>query len=196
MAQQRTVSDDVSGSNVAASAGLGVLAAAISYLVSYVLIVDEARDVFGDSVADWQSVAWYFYNAHMVDLETTGTFGGLGGSGTVDLIAESSATSATVLYAIPPLVLLGIGALLAVQLGARDLGEAVVAGAPVTIGYAVVMGLGAVATEASAEGSFFGIEASGSIAPELVPAILLGGILYPLVFATAGAVLATSLAGR
>ncbi|ELY44700.1 hypothetical protein [Natronorubrum tibetense] len=184
------------GSSVAASAGLGVLAAAIGYLVSYVLIVDEVRDAFGGDVADWKGVAWYFYNAHLVDIETTGSFGGFGGSSTVDFIAESSATSATLLYVVPPLVLLGMGAMLARQWNVADIGEAVTVGAPVTIGYAVVVGLGALVAESSAEGSFFGIEASGSVAPELLPAIVLGGILYPLVFATAGAVLVAVFGSR
>ncbi|WP_440766328.1 hypothetical protein [Natronorubrum sp. DTA7] len=184
------------GSSVAASAGLGVLAAAIGYLVSYVLIVDEVRDVFGGDVADWKGVAWYVYNAHLVDIETTGSFGSFGGSSTVDFIAESGSTSATLLYVVPPLVLLGMGAMLARQWDVADIGEAVTVGAPVTIGYAVVVGLGALVAESSSEGSFFGIEASGSVAPELLPAVVLGGVLYPLVFATAGAVLAAVFGSR
>ncbi|WP_436346128.1 hypothetical protein [Natronorubrum sp. FCH18a] len=184
------------GSSVAASAGLGVLAAAIGYLVTYVLIVDEVRDVFGGDVADWKGVAWYFYNAHLVDVETTGSFGSFGGSSTVDFIAESGSTSATLLYVVPPLVLLGTGAVLVRRWNVADIGEAVTVGAPVTVGYAVVVGLGALVAESSSEGSVFGIEASGSVAPELLPAIVLGGIFYPLVFATAGAVLATAFDSR
>ncbi len=55
------------------------------------------------------------------------------------------------------------------------------------------MGLGAVVTEASGEWSAFGIDATVSMAPELMPAIVLAGLLYPLVFATAGAVLTAVL---
>ncbi|MDQ2050441.1 hypothetical protein RBH26_08065 [Natronolimnohabitans sp. A-GB9] len=200
MTGQPTSSDGTvsrgSNSSVAASAGLGVLAAVLGYLVTYLLIVDEVREAFGDGVAEWKGVAWYFYNAHLVDIEASGAIGGIGGSSTVDFIAESGATSADLLYLIPPIVLLGMGALLAVQLNADDLGEAVVVGAPVTIGYAVVMGLGALVAESSAEGAFFGIEASGSMAPELLPAIVLGGVLYPLAFATGGAILAVVFASR
>ncbi|MXV62564.1 hypothetical protein GS429_10915 [Natronorubrum sp. JWXQ-INN-674] len=184
------------GSSIAASAGLGVLAAAIGYLVTYVLVAGEVREVFDGEVTEWKGVAWYFYNAHMVDIETTGSFGSFGGSSTADFIAQSSSSSATLLYVVPPLVLLGIGALLAIQWNVTDIGEGVIAGVPVTIGYAVVMGLGALVAESSSEGTIFGIEAAGSIAPEFVPAIVLGGILYPLVFATAGAVLAAVVAGR
>ncbi|WP_137291275.1 hypothetical protein [Natronorubrum halophilum] len=183
-------------SSTAASAGLGVLAAAVGYLVTYVLIVDEVREVFGEDATEWKGVAWYFYNAHMVDVETTGSFGSFGSTSTVDFIAESGSTSATLLYVIPPLVLLGLGALLVVQWGVTDIGEAVVAGVPVTIGYAVVMGLGALVAETSSEGTVFGVDASGSVAPELVPALVLGGILYPLVFATGGAVLAAVFNAR
>lgn len=195
MTPQPTVSDDdpVSRrSSVAASAGLGVLAAAIGYLVTYVLIAGEVRDAVGDDVATWKGVAWFFYNAHMVDVEASGSVGSFGGTETVDFIAESGSASADLLYLVPPLALLGVGALLAIQWSVTDVGEAVVVGAPVTIGYAVVVGLGALVAESSSESSFFGVEVAGSIAPALVPAIVLGGILYPLVFATAGAVLGTA----
>lgn len=183
-------------SSAAASAGLGVFAAVIGYLVTYVLIIDEVREVFGDDATEWKGVAWYFYNAHMVDIETSGSIGSFGGTDTVNFIAESGATSADLLYVIPPLVLLGMGALLVVQWNVTDLGEAVVAGVPVTIGYAVVMGLGALVAESSSEGTVFGVEASESVAPELLPALVLGGILYPLVFATGGAVLAAAFNAR
>ncbi|RQG93263.1 hypothetical protein EA462_03465 [Natrarchaeobius halalkaliphilus] len=192
-ATERSVSR---ASSVAASAGVGVLAAVIGYLVTYVAVAGEVEEAVGDSVAEWKGVAWYYYNAHLVDIDASGEIGSIGGSRTVDFIAQSGSTSATLLYVVPPLVLLGVGAMVAYQFDARDLGEAVIAGAPVTIGYAVVMGLGAVVTEASTEGSFFGVDLSGSIAPQLVPAIFLGGVLYPLVFATAGAILATVLASR
>ncbi len=184
------------GSSVAASAGLGVFAAAIGYLLTYLLIVSEVRDVLGGDVAEWKGVAWYYYNAHMVDVEASGSIGGFGGTETVDFIAQSGSTTASVLYVVPPLVLVAAGAALAYHLEARDLGEAVLVGAPVTVGYVVVMGLGALVAAASSEGSFFGVEATGSIAPALVPAVVLGGVLYPLVFATVGAVLVTTLESR
>lgn len=198
MSRQPTASDGTAPhrSSVAASAGVGVLAAAIGYFLTYLLISGEVRDAVGGEVPTWKGVAWYFYNAHLVDLEVSGSFGSIGGTDTVNLIAESSGTNAGLLYVIPPLVLLGAGALLAVRLRAVDLGAAVVAGAPATIGYAVVLGLGAVVTEASAEGTVVGFEVSRSMAPQFLPAVFLGGVLYPLVFATAGAVLAAALASR
>ena len=180
-------------SSVAASAGLGVLAAVIGYLLTYLLIVGEVRTRIGGDVADWKGVAWYYYNAHLVDVEASGSIGGFGGIEAVNFIAQSGSTTADVLYVVPPLVLVTAGAALAYHLGARDLGEAVAVGAPVTIGYVVVVGIGALVAEASSEGSFFGVEATGSVAPALLPAIVLGGVLYPLVFATAGAVAVTVL---
>ena len=184
------------GSNVAASAGLGVLAAVIGYLLTYLLIVSEVRTRLGGDVADWKGVAWYYYNAHLVDVEASGSIGGFGGTEPVDFIAQSGSTTAGALYVVPPLVLVAAGAALAFHLGARDLGQAVAVGAPVTVGYAVVMGLGALVAEASAEGSFFGVEATGSVAPALGPAVVLGGVLYPLMFATAGAVAVAVLESR
>ncbi|WP_255192602.1 hypothetical protein [Natronobeatus ordinarius] len=175
-------------SSVAASAGLGVLAAVIGYLLTYLLIVGEVRTRIGGDVADWKGVAWYYYNAHLVDVEASGSIGGFGGNEPVDFIAQSGSTTASVLYVVPPLVLVAAGAALAYHLG-----EAVAVGAPVTIGYVVVIGVGAFVSEATTEAEFFGIEASGSIAPELAPATVLGGILYPLVLATAGAIAVTLL---
>ncbi|ELY78635.1 hypothetical protein [Natrinema pallidum] len=175
------------GSSVAASAGLGVFAAAIGYLVTYLLVGSDVRELFGEDVAQWKGVAWYFYEAHMVDIEASSQVGSFSGTQVLDLIAESGAD---LLYVVPPLVLLAVGALLAVRWSVTDLGDAVIAGAPVTIGYAAVIGLGAIVAESTAEASVFGIEATSSIAPALVPAIVLGGVLYPLVFATTGAAIA------
>ncbi|ELY85368.1 hypothetical protein [Natrinema altunense] len=172
------------GSSVAASAGLGVFAAAIGYLLTYLLVGSDVREIFGEDVAQWKGVAWYFYEAHMVDVEASGQVGSFSGTRVLDLIAESGADP---LYAIPPLVLVAVGAFLAVRWSVTDLGEAVIAGAPVTIGYAAVISLGAIVAESTTEASAFGIETTSSIAPVLVPAIVLGGVMYPLVFATAGA---------
>lgn len=199
MSHQRPTSTEQSvsrASSVAASAGLGVVAALLGYLVTFLFAASEVRSAFGDDVAGWKGVAWYFYNAHLVEIEATGDVAGFGGTTTVDFIAQSDTARVTLLYAVPPLVLLGIGALLAYHFDARDLGEAVVVGAPVTLGYVVVLAVGAVVSEASTESEFFGIQASGSMAPELLPAILLGGLLFPLVFATTGAVLAAVVQSR
>jgi len=183
-------------SSVAASAGVGVFAAAIGYLLTYLLVASQAREAAGDTVAEWKAVAWFFYEAHLVDIEVSGQIGSFAGMSTLDLIAQSDAAGAPLLYVVPPLVLLAAGAVLAVRWNVTDLGYAVVAGAPVAIGYAVVMGLGAVATESTTETSALGIEASSSIAPALLPAIVLGGVLYPLVFATAGAAIAAVVTTR
>ena len=186
----------VGATTVAASAGMGVFAAAVAYFLTYLLAVDQARVAFGETVPEWKTVAWFFYNAHLVDLEIAGAFAGFGGTTTVDLIAEANTTSTAVLYVVPPLVLLGAGALLAYHLDARAIGEGVLVGAPVTIGYAVVLGIGAIVTRSDSETTILGVEASGSIGPALVSAVGLAGVLYPLLFATAGAVLVTLFRSR
>ncbi|WP_254521506.1 hypothetical protein [Natrinema caseinilyticum] len=187
-------------SNVTASAGSGVFAAVIGYLVTYALVSGEIRqnvpDFVAENLAEWKGVAWYFFNAHMVDVETTGSVGSLGGTDTVNFIAESSSSNADLLYFVPPLVLLAVGVFLAVRWDVTDFADAVVVGAPVAIGYTVVLGIGAIVSEFSVEGSAFGIEASSSFAPALVPAVLLGGIIYPLVFATGGAALTVAVRER
>ena len=180
--------DGVSGRNsLLASAGMGVVAVAIGYLLSYLLIRSEASETVGDQIADWKAVAWYFYNAHLVDIEMGGSIGSISGSESIDFLAESDATAADIMYLVPPAVLLLVGGLLAYHLGARDIGDAVRVGAPVAIGYAFVVGLGVFVVEESMEATVFGIELTGSVAPLLLPAVFLAGILYPLVFATVGA---------
>lgn len=189
-AEESTVSR---GSSVAASAGLGVFAAAIGYLLTYLLVGSDVREVFGEDVAQWKGVAWYFYEAHMVDIEASGQVGSFGGTEIIDPIAESGAD---LLYVLPPLVLVAVGAFLALRWGVTDLGDAVIAGAPVTIGYAAVISLGAIVAESTTETSALGIDATSSIAPVLVSAIVLGGVMYPLVFATAGAAIAAAVNTR
>lgn len=200
MAQSRHASTASvpTSSSVAASAGLGVLAAIVGVLTTFVLVPADVRSAVGEDVASWKGVAWYHYNAHLVEIEATGgadfgDFGSVSGTDTIDFIAQSETARVTLLYAVPPLVLVLAGASLAYHLGATDVGSAVAVGAPVTLGYVIVMGLGAVVSETTTEAEFFGIEASGSMAPELVPAVVLGGILYPLVFATAGAIVVALL---
>ncbi|MFA9504049.1 hypothetical protein ACERIM_14900 [Natrinema sp. H-ect1] len=184
-----------SRSSIAASAGIGVLTAAISYLVTALLIGSEVRERFGDGVADWRGAAWYFYEAHMVDVELTGQVGSVGGTDTLDLIARTGG-AADLLYVVVPLALIAAGAGLAVRLGASELGDAITIGLPVMIGYSAVLSVGAVAAKSTTEVSAFGIEATRTVAPALVPAVLLGGVIYPLVFATLGAAIATVLASR
>jgi len=199
MSHQRPTSTEGSvsrASSVAASAGLGVVAALLGYLLTFLVVASEVRSGLESDVAEWKGVAWYFYNAHLVEIEATGDVAGFGGTTTVDFIAQSDTARVTLLYAVPPLVLLGVGALLAYHFDVRDLGEAVVVGAPVTLGYVVVLAVGAVVSETSTQAEFFGIQASGSMAPELLPAILLGGLLFPLVFATSGAVIAAVVQSR
>jgi len=182
-------------SRVAASAGVGVFVAAIGYLTTTLLVRSEVQESSG-GVPEWKGTAWYYYSAHFVELETSGSFGGFDATSTVDLIAESGSANAEFLYVVPPLVLAIGGAILASRLGARDLGEAVVAGAPAAIGYAVVLSLGALVTESSSQGTVFGVEWGGSTAPSLLPAVVLAGVLYPLVFVTAGAILTAAITSR
>ncbi|MGM0372530.1 MAG: hypothetical protein ACQEQJ_08525 [Halobacteriota archaeon] len=184
-----TQSDESGRTELAASAGLGVIAAALGYLLTALLLSGEARDAVMAEVSEWKVLFWYFANAHMVDTEVSGSIGGFGGVDTVNFLAQSNAAGADLLYLVPPLVLVGVGALLAYRLDARDVGEAVFAGAPVALGYVLVLGIGAFVSRATMEASMIGVDVSGSIGPQLLPAILLAGLVYPLVFATVGAIL-------
>jgi len=76
----------------------------------------------------------------MVDIEASSQAGSFSGTDILNLIAESSSSSADLLYVLPPLALFAVGAFLAMRWDVTALDEAVIAGAPVTIGYVVIMG--------------------------------------------------------
>lgn len=185
---RRTVVDK---STLAASIGGGIFAAAFGLLTATILIREEVADTVGGNVADWKGITWYYVNAHMVylDLEVSGSVEFLELSIMLDLISQSGSTNAQLLYLVPPLVLVAVGAGLARYVRVRDIGEGVMVGAPITLGYGTVVTLLAIASESSSEVEILGVGVRGSIAPELMPTVVVAGVLYPLVFATAGAVL-------
>lgn len=184
---------DIEQSQVIGSAVLGLIAAALGYLLSFLLVAGEARDAAFAEIAEWKVVAWYFYNAHFVDVMATGSVGDFGSSQTIDFIAQSSAASTGLLYIVPPVVLIGVGFLLASRFDATTMKDAAFAGTPVAIGYALFLTGGALVSRATTEATFVGVDVGGSIGPQLLPAIVLAGLVYPLVFATLGAILVVML---
>jgi len=158
MSSQLTTSEEgpVSrGSSVAASAGLGVFAAAFGYLVTYLLIGSEVREADED-IATWKGSPGTSTRPTWSISRASSQAGSFSGTDILNLIAESSSSSADLLYVLPPLALFAVGAFLAMRWDVTALDEAVIAGAPVTIGYVVIMGLGAIVAETTTEWSAFG----------------------------------------
>ena len=173
----------------------GVLAWVVGYLVTYLVTVDEVRsDVrvfaiqeYTGQTIDWQAVGWLFYNAHTVDTQVPRI--GIFSPGYENFLAASDG-NIWLLYFLPPVTLLLAGALATARErdGVRTLLDAAIAGTTVAVGYLLVCVLGLFV---------FAVDVgNGTIRPDSVPAVLLAGFLYPLVFSGLGGLLVGVLLER
>ncbi|MFC7175685.1 hypothetical protein [Halosegnis marinus] len=171
------------GVGAAAGAGAWVLGYLVTYLVAS---SDIQNSLFGQvleaaEIGTWQVVGWVFYNAHFVN---TNVDLGFFGSGATNAIGGDGGFT-VLLYVVPPLLLLGAGLAVgrAAGAGSLDAANAAVAGASTVIGYGLlsVVGVFLFATE--------------SVTPDLVTGILLGGLLYPVVFGAVGGFVAKATEG-
>lgn len=169
----------------------GALGGAGAYLLGYVITylwkAQEYRDAFariqplvevfgGETPAPWKIIGWLYYSAHFV--ESRVAVGPV--TAYVDLVAQGEG-SLEVLYVVPPLLLLVAGFLVARRTGDREtLVDGAQAGALVVGGYLVLVLIGVFAFQVSGSG------------PDLVPSLLLAGLVYPLVFGAIGGALASS----
>jgi len=189
-------SDDSVLSGVGGGAVAGAAAYVFGYLSTYVTQqnqVDEQlagfnflADLFGsDPIPAWQAVGWLFYNAHFVDTEIPS----LVGSGrSLNLIAEADGGSLALLYVVPPLVLLVAGLAAGRLAGASTPLDGATSGSLVLAGYLPLAVIGAFLFRYSV--------GDGSVAPDLITAVLLAGVVYPVVFAGAGGALSGLIANR
>jgi len=170
----------------------GTLTFVLGYLVTYVWQSGTIRDSLqgynavieffgGDPIPAWQAVGWLFYNAHFVAV-TYPTFGG--GRVSMNLIADGNAP--TLLYVVPPVLLLVAGFALARSAGVRDFDTGAIAGASLVVGYLVFAVLGLVAFRYTAAGS--------TMHPEYSVGVLLAGLFYPVVFGGIGGAIGATTA--
>ena len=188
------MSDSEAGSLPLASGAVGGVAAWLfGYLLAYVwqsaAVAETLRGVGflsrllgGEAIPTWKGVAWLFLNAHFVaTMAPTIT----GATQTVNLVTGEDAP--TLLLALPPLVL-AVGGL-AVAFG-RTRGDRLAgakAGATLALGY-LPLSLAAAFVTTHRLG-----DTDAAIAPDPVTAILLAGVLYPVVFGAVGGVAASVL---
>lgn len=177
-----------------AAAG-GVAAYLLGYVFTWVLAGSEVQEsalnqiieaVGRDGVA-WKLVGWLFYNAHGVTATIDLDIPFIGGTEVVNYIAQSDGLS-PLLYVVPPALLLAAGLFAARMADARDLGDALRVGPAVALGYLPLAVVGVFLFRIAVESSSGG--------PTLVPAVGLAGLVYPVVFGTAGAAVAVALAGE
>ncbi|WP_324663866.1 hypothetical protein [Haloarcula sediminis] len=172
----------------------GVAAFVLSYVLIYALTISTVRDflltgvaeAFGDEGADWKVVGWLFFNAQFVTTTLTIDIPLFGGTDAVNFITESDSLS-SVLYLLPPALLTAAGLAAARLNGLTETADALRVGPAVTLGYLPLSVVGAVLFAIS-----LGESSGGS--PTLLTAVVLAGVVYPVVFGTVGAVVGAVLA--
>ncbi|MFB6142694.1 MAG: hypothetical protein ABEJ30_05060 [Halorientalis sp.] len=170
----------------------GALAGAAAYLVGYVLTYALYSDTVRESVlarvaalfgADVtvEMVGWLFYNAHFVPTVVDVDAPIFGGTDAVNFLARGDAFS-PLLYLVPVLLLVGAGLAVARRHPTPSATDAAVAGGTVVVGYLPLAILGQVR---------FGVATEAArVAPDLVLAVALAGVGYPVVLGALGAVVA------
>lgn len=178
MARTDTSTARVAGGGLAGGIGAWLL----GYLVVYVLHGSDIRNSFGSSVIElftdgpvtWKLVGLLFYNAHNVAVQIPDV--PFLGGGAVNVVARGDEAALTVLFALPPVLLLAAGAVAAWN-AAEAPATAARNGASVALGYFPL----------SLAGAFlFAIGGEEAAGPSLVTAALLAGLVYPLVLGAVG----------
>ncbi len=172
--------------------GFGALSGAVSYLTSYLLtylwkapaVADALQGINiiatflgADAIPTWRGVGWLFYNAHFVRTRVPGP----GGPSFVDFLASTD--QGWVLMVAVPIVLILAGAGVAYRNDAIVAGRAAIHGAAVGVGY---LPLAAAGTLLFAQQI---ADTGAQIAPDLLPAVLLAGLVYPILFGGIGGTL-------
>lgn len=177
---------DVDDPPIVGRAAAGLLAWVVGYALTYLLVAADIREsalnqfaqTFGDGDATYELVVWVFFNSHLVDaVIDVGFFG----SRTANFVGGEDGFS-VLLNAIPAVLLVVAGLAVGRSRGVTGANDGAVAGALVVPGYLVLCVAGAV---------LFRVEAGGASGePELVSAVLLAGVVNPLVFGAVGGVVA------
>lgn len=189
MARRSTVRPD--GRTLIGGAVTGLGTFGVGYVLTYAWRAPAVNEMFSglnflanllgvESIPTWKAVAWLFYGAHGATTE----FPRIGGGTELVNLVERSGGEVALLYALVVVLLLLAGATTAWLAGADTTREAGIAGATIATGYAIAATAGTVATAHPIGG------AGAHIAPEPVTAVLLAGVLYPVVFGTIGGILA------
>ncbi|ELZ42920.1 transporter permease [Halorubrum saccharovorum DSM 1137] len=169
---------------IAGGAAGGAVAYVLGYLVVYVTQGDRIEeglsginffaDLFGgDPISTWQAAGWMFYNAHFVDVNAPSL---IGGAQSANLLSQGEAGS--FLFLVPPLLLVVAGVVAGRTAGVTEAVDGAQAGAFVLAGYLPLAVIGAFLFRYSV--------GDGTVAPDLVTAVLLAGAVYPAVFGAIG----------
>lgn len=130
-------------------------------------------------ISTLDTVIWAVFEAHLVDIETTVEGGGQSGTSTLELLSEASLPE--LLYTVViAAILVGAGYLLVQRAGARTEGEGALYGATIAVGYLPVAVGTLFLARASESSTVFGETISITIGPDILSAVVLAGLLFPL----------------
>lgn len=166
----------------------GAVAYVAGYLITYVWKAPEVADALRgvniiatflgiEAVPTWRGVGWLFYNAHFVRTKVPGP----GGPSFVDFLSQTE--QGWLLLVVIPVILIASGVIVASRSDASPIGEGGIHGAAIGVGYLPLSAGGALLT-AQPIG-----ETGARIAPDLLPALFLAGLTYPLLFGAVGGVI-------
>lgn len=168
----------------------GAIAFALGYLGTWVLAGTKAANItgygpFGGSIPDWKALFWLLYDAHFVGTRTPEVFGPdgffLGGG---DLVDTVGLLGVEFLYLVPIVVLAVGGAVVAARADISTPRDGAIVGATLAIGYLVATVLGLF------------LSTHSGIAPNPLRALVIAGLVYPIVFGAIGGGLAGVYRGR
>lgn len=165
----------------------GAVAFLLGYLITYAWRapavqeslsgINAIADLLGaQTIPTWKGVGWLFYNAHVVSTRVPALGGG---DRMVNFIAASDGNALTALYVLVPVMLVLAGAVVARYGRADRPASAAASGATVIVGYLPLAVLGALAV-----GHTFG--EGITVAPDLITAVALAGVVYPAFFGAVG----------
>ncbi len=166
---------------------MGVLAYLAGYLVTFAFVLVESdRSSVDTNEYVFEVVGWLFYNAQFVATETSASGAGMSTTQTENTLAQAmNLTIPRPLWTLAVVVVLvGAGYVAA----GRTSGPSVAAGAAVVAGYLPLAVAGTFVF--TVDETAFG--ANVSVAPETIPAILLAGVVFPVVCGAIGGVLNSS----
>ena len=172
----------------------GIGAAATTFVLFFVVKMSTIADVFNGiggrgtfgTVApdNLEMISWTFFEAHNVGTTASATGAGVSRSVAVPL-RETPLWDAWFLL-VPPLVLLGVGYFVASSTVSWDAVSGFQAGASIAFGYCVLAALAALTLTASVTEESVTV----TVGPDLVPALIIAGIVYPVVFGGIGGAIA------
>ncbi|WP_435067807.1 hypothetical protein [Haloplanus sp. C73] len=171
----------------------GVAAWVLGYAFTYLLVAPDVREsslqriieTFGGESATYELVGWVFFNAHFVNTVFQNV--PFVGSRTTSFVGGEQGFT-VLLYVIPVGLLLAAGVALARYQGVTDPTNGALTGLTALPGYLLLSVAGVFLFEVTVG------DVSGG--PTLLPAVVLAGIVYPVLFAGGGGALIGMVADR